>query len=150
MKRKRKPHAERRARKRQKTVQHVNNFPTKQLLLQYYPQVVSLRHYLASKLSLSSKKRQKRLLHYGQLSDTEDSLAKLLDTTIVGSFHGAKLAETTSIEKDITLFTQQLSESTATITPTQGAFNQSEVGSIFDALTVILYPLLSHSAHPSS
>ena len=139
MKRKRKPHAEVRANKRHKA-KYINSFPTKPLLLQYYPHVLTLRHYLASKLSKSSKKRQKRLLHYGNANDADQRLVTLLDKTIIGSFGGAELVEAVSIDKDLTVFTQQLSESSATITPTQGALEQSEVGSITVTLPFLACP----------
>ena len=53
---------------------------------------------------------------------------KLLDETVVGSFGKGEDVEIETIERDITVFTQQLSDSTTTISPTQGALKQAEVG----------------------
>lgn len=133
MKRKRKNHRDQRVDKRQKVDHHVNGQPTWALLRYYYPKVLTLRYYLVSTLS-KSKKRQRKVLHYGLDSDrsaTTDSdatVAKLLDSTVIGSPNQTEVPDLESIDKDITLFTQQLSESTATISPTQGALKQSEVG----------------------
>ena len=131
---KRKRRGDHRVEKRQKIIENVSGHPTKPLLLQYYPEVLTLRQYLVSRLARSSKKRQRKLLQYGIDRDrnvhtvADSSVVKLLDTTIVGTFKHSEINNVESIEKDITIFTQQLSGSTATITPTQGAFKQSEVG----------------------
>ncbi|KAF2766008.1 hypothetical protein EJ03DRAFT_391235, partial [Teratosphaeria nubilosa] len=105
---------------------------TAPLLRQYYPNVTTLRQYLASRLSKASRKRRKRLLRLsGQDSqDSEpgdDALAKLLDTTLVGAFNHVGEAVDETIARDISIFTQQISDSTTEISPTQGALKQSEI-----------------------
>lgn len=57
------------------------------LLAQYYPQVLSLREYLLSKLPSSSKVRHNKILSVGRRPDSKESeqkLAKYLDQTLVG------------------------------------------------------------------
>lgn len=134
MKRKRRSQSEENAQKARKIQGSSHEHPTVLLLRQYYPKVLSLRHYLASKASKSSKKLQKRLLSYdvdcgaSHTSPCVSSLAHLLDNTFVGSFERALKSDDEDIDRDISVFTQQLSESTSTVTPTQGALKQSEVG----------------------
>ena len=142
MKRKRKNHVDRRADKRPKLEPTASPNLTWPLLRQYYPEVSTLRTYLAGRLS-KSKKRRRRLLRYGLDGNDRESnttLVALLDETIVGSFieEGKKDFET--FEHDLTIFTQHLSGSTAVISPTQGALIQSEVGTILS-----LYTTESHS-----
>lgn len=60
--------------------------------------------------------------------EVDDALVRLLDETIVGTFSSTETVELDAIERDITVFTQQLSDSTTAISPTQGALKQSEVG----------------------
>ena len=110
-----------------------NGHPTCPLLQHYYPKVLTLRQYLLGALS-QSKKRQRRLLHYGldsgksQTDESHSALTALLDNVIIGASSQAKVCDPDSIDRDITLFTQQLSDSTATISPTQAALKQTEVG----------------------
>jgi telomerase reverse transcriptase len=132
MKRKRKSHSDRRETKRRKNATEVKDSPTWPLLRQYYPQVVPLRQHLASKLS---GKRRKKALQYGLSASNaaeaqpDSSLADLLDNVVVGSFKHVETSNIDLFDKDLTVFTQQLSNSTAaTISPTQGALNQAEVG----------------------
>ena len=134
MKRKRKSHSDQRAAKRHKTEDGPKEGPTWPLLRQYYPEVLTLRNYLASKLCNVSRNSRKKILRYG-IKEFEDSNApfdpavtQLLDTTVVGSFKRVDVPELDeTIEKDILVFTQQVSESSASISPTLGAFKQSEV-----------------------
>ena len=103
------------------------------LLQQYYANISSLRQYLVSKLPKTSKKRRRRLLHYGSGSadDTPTAdlrVASLLDGVIVGSFKWIQREPSEDVLSEISVFTQQLTESTVVISPTQGAFKQSEVG----------------------
>ena len=131
MKRKRKTTSDQGALKRQRIDNVSKESPTCALLRQYYPRVCTLRLYLASRLP---KSRRKKVLHYGTkinaVSNTsiDVSLVQLLDSVVVGSFDQAEVSEVESIEQDVTVFTQQLSESSTTITPTQGALKQCEVG----------------------
>ncbi|KAK5164075.1 Telomerase reverse transcriptase [Saxophila tyrrhenica] len=127
MKRKRKTQRDAREGKRQKLVHGSTQPPAWTLLRQYYPTVLTLRRYLASRLP---KNRRKRVLHYGRgndnNADADVHVVGLLDSVTVGTFnHSPKNDE--DLEKDITVFTQQVSESSATIGPTQGALKQSEI-----------------------
>ncbi|KAK3075702.1 Telomerase reverse transcriptase [Teratosphaeriaceae sp. CCFEE 6253] len=132
MKRKRTTRAAERAAKRLKveaTSLTSPTSPTAALLRQYYPHVLSLRGYLASRLSKCSKKRYKAVLRYGEAGHdvvADDSVVDLLDHTLVGFFGHGSIVNLESIDHDITLFTQQLSEANTTLSPTQGAFQQSE------------------------
>ncbi|KAH9844449.1 Telomerase ribonucleoprotein complex - RNA binding domain [Teratosphaeria destructans] len=98
------------------------------LLRQYYPNVTTLRQYLASRLSKTSRKRRKRLLRSSSQGSQKsepglDALAKLLDTTLVGAFNHVSEAVDETIDRDITIFTQQISDSTTDIS----ALKQSEI-----------------------
>lgn len=145
MKRKRKSASAGAPNKKLKLDHAASSAATLPLLRQYYPQVLTLRHYLAIKLSKASKKRRRRVLQYGlrpQGSGDESAdpdVTRLLDTTVVGLFNENKVTELESIDRDITVFTQQLSDSTTSISPTQGALKQSEVG------TPALPPLVLYS-----
>ena len=153
MKRKRKSHRDQRVAKRQKTKSDVNEEATWPLLRQYYPEVLTLRHYLVSRLS-KSKKRRRILLHYGlgddQVSEAnvDASVVALLDTTIVGDFKPGKRNDIGTIDNDITVFTQALSDSPAPVSPTQGVLKQPEVGSISPSPsylhTVLIRPAVEH------
>lgn len=140
MKRKRKTQRAGRADKRPKTDPQIPGGPTSLLLRFYYPNVLTLRQYLVSTLS-KSKKRRKKLFRYG-LDDGDGTAAgfdanvvKLLDSIVIGTSNPAELDDWKSIEQDITVFTQQRSEATATISPTQGALKQSEVRFPYEAVT---------------
>ena len=134
MKRKRKNRSDQREAKRRKRDAVSADPPTWLLLRQYYRQVVTLRQYLASRLS---SKRRKKVLQYGldSANATEDgsdpSVAALLDNIVVGSFKHVETSSIDPFDKDLTLFTQQLSNSTAATNQTQVALNQSEVGRHF-------------------
>jgi len=132
MKRKRKARRDERVEKRQKTDRDIVEPPTWLLLRQYYTKVLTLRQYLVRALS-GSKKRQRKLLHYGKFTDkrsaslVDPSVIHLLDSVVVGAAEETEPVDDESIDKDITLFTQQLSESSLEISATQGAFKQHEV-----------------------
>lgn len=131
MKRKRAAKHDQRAAKIPKLGRSDDLHPTATLLRQYYPQLVTLRQYLASKLST---KRRRRLLQYGgagQGSNCEcvADVTRLLDSVLVGTFNEVGAVDIDGVDRDITIFTQQLSGSTANeISTTQGALKQSEVG----------------------
>ncbi|KAK5122386.1 hypothetical protein LTR85_003970 [Meristemomyces frigidus] len=132
MKRKRKSSSAGEANKKPKLDRAASSEATLPLLRQYYPQVLTLRHYFATRLSKASKKRRRRVLQYGlsQQGNAHESVdpavTRLLDTTIVCTFNQLNVTDLESIDTDITVFTQQLSDSTTTISPTQGALKQSE------------------------
>ena len=134
MKRKRKSHRDERAAKRRKADHTLNERPTWPLLRQYYSEVLTLRQYLVSELSISSKKRRRKVAHYGLdapeglETGTDVSVVRLLDSVVVGTFNRTGIRDVDTIDKDITIFTQQLSDSNATVSATQGALKQSEVG----------------------
>jgi hypothetical protein len=101
------------------------------LLKQHYATVSTLRQYLAARLGKTSKRRRRDLLHYGRdspaITEFDSDLVSLLDNVTVGTVrHDDDIED--AIDKDITIFTQQVAESTADITPTQGALKQTEVG----------------------
>lgn len=135
MKRKRKITRDARVDKRQKTDAPLNSQPTWPLLRHYYPEVTTLRHYLVLKLS-GSKKRQRNLLHYGRSNRVSSStvhdqaVTKLLDEIVIGTAEKLESIDAESLEEDITIFTQQLSRSECTISPTQGSLSQAEVGRV--------------------
>lgn len=105
---------------------------TSSLLRVYYPHVTTLRHYLASKLS---KHGRKRILQYGVSQGGTDvagmpdpAVADLLDSVLVGSFRHPSDIQNEGIDKEITVFTQRLSEHTPNNSLMQEALKQSEVG----------------------
>ncbi|OQO08842.1 hypothetical protein B0A48_05732 [Cryoendolithus antarcticus] len=114
-------------------VSHDPNYPTKPLLAQYYSEVHSLRTCLVSRLPKSSKKRRRRLLQYGRdnapssasIFDTE--LASLLDTTIVGTSEQVAVATLADVENEISVFTQQLTETDISVLSNTGSLQQSEI-----------------------
>lgn len=141
-KRKRKTHDDGCEAKRQRLRGGDEVHPATSLLRQYYPQVSTLRQYLASQLSKGSKKRRKKVLHYGLCVDGTDDpsleVVGLLDTTLVGSPATCVLTDAESLEQDLSVFTQQLETSTISVGPSQGAFKQSEVGDCAVAFLVCL------------
>lgn len=132
MKRKRKSNSDDREAKRRKNETELKDPPTWPLLRQYYPQVLTLRQHLASKLS---NKRRRKVLQYGHNardvpdSDADTAVATLLDNTVVGCHKGPIPSKDEPFDRDLTVFTQQLSNSTAARSSTQLALNQSEVSS---------------------
>ncbi|KAM3414559.1 Telomerase reverse transcriptase [Cercospora zeina] len=126
MKRKRASRAGQRANKKQKLLAQSAERPSHALLEQYYPEVVTLRQYLASRLP---KKRRRILQHYGRDVDGEkdDALAHLLDTTLVGSFKHVQVDDSSFVDDDISLFTQQISETSTAPSSTPGKLKQPEI-----------------------
>ncbi|KAK4546134.1 hypothetical protein LTR36_002271 [Oleoguttula mirabilis] len=134
MKRKRKCSSAADANKKLKLDHADTSGATLPLLRQYYPRVLTLRHYFLTRLSKASKKRRRRVLHYGLQQQgpgevsVDPAVTRLLDATIVGTFNQVDVSDLESIDRDITVFTQQVSDdSTTTISPTQGALKQSEI-----------------------
>ncbi|KXT00977.1 hypothetical protein AC578_8192 [Pseudocercospora eumusae] len=126
MKRKRQSRQAQRANKRVKTEDGSSRRPTNALLQQYYPEVVTLRQYLASRLS---KKRRRRLQQYGRDITTPGvtAVSHLLDSVLVGAFKHVQLDESSFLDEDITIFTQQVSDADASLHLTPGHFKQSEI-----------------------
>ncbi|PIA90296.1 Telomerase reverse transcriptase [Cercospora beticola] len=126
MKRKRPSRTAQRANKKQKLLAQLTERPSHALLEQYYPQVVTLRQYLASRLP---KKRRRKLQHYGRDATAKDDspLLDLLDTTLVGSFKHVQVDDSSFVDDDISLFTQQISENGTAPSLTPGKLKQPEI-----------------------
>ncbi|WPH03795.1 Hypothetical protein R9X50_00667800 [Acrodontium crateriforme] len=105
--------------------------PSYALLRQYYPEVLTLRNYLVSRLPKTAKRRRRRIrqygLHCGSESPSEDGVVDLLDKTLVGSFASVSSDTDDSIEKDLTIFTQHLNDVSVSTLNTQCVPNQSEI-----------------------
>ena len=123
MKRKRPNRDAARAGKRRKTGDVATDRPSYPLLRKYYPEVVTLRQYLASRLP---KKRRRRLQQYGK--DGDQTVCQLLDKTVIGAFQHINVEDSSVVDDDISTFTQQLTNADSSITLTPGEFKQSEVG----------------------
>jgi telomerase reverse transcriptase len=101
------------------------------VLAQFYPQVLSLREYLLSKLPANSKIRRKKILLVGKKPDAGDAdrkLSSFLDATLVGV---SKCKELPLEErwKQWTTFSQRPEDSTVSADRSGlGAYSQSEVG----------------------
>jgi telomerase reverse transcriptase len=101
------------------------------VLAQFYPQVLSLREYLLSKLPANSKIRRKKILLVGKKPDAGDADRKLsafLDATLVGV---SKCKELPLEErwKQWTTFSQKPEDSTVSADRSGlGVYSQSEVG----------------------
>lgn len=100
------------------------------LLDHYYHQVHTLRRYLVSRLPKTSKKRRRRLLHFGTEPDHDRDIAALLDAVLVGTTKHVSINDLdTTLDNDISVFTQQLSDSDITLSSSPGRLKQAEVGS---------------------
>lgn len=133
MKRKRKTTANC-ANKQPKLAHHVGAATaTLPLLRHYYPEVLSLRQYLASRGHGTSRKRRRNILQYGNTDGLANhcqvdlALVHLLDTTLIGLPKVVRPVAVEDVDRDITIFTQQINDSTTSINATQGALKQEEV-----------------------
>lgn len=147
-KRKRKSHNACSSVKRQRTGEYKHP-PIVPLLQQYYHEVHSLRAYLVSHLPKSSKKRRRRLLHYGLQPAQDDSIlvdsgtVQLLDEIQVGtSRHVEDREELEQLDQEISVFTQQVSDTDISISPRARQLRQSEVGLIHCRLIHLFFILL--------
>ena len=102
--------------------------PMVPLLKQYYHEVLTLRHYLTSRLPKTSKKRRRRLMRYETEPDQDHAVTSMLDTILVGTTKYVSNEELDKLDNDITVFTQQLSDSDITIGASTGRLKQAEVG----------------------
>jgi hypothetical protein len=134
-KRKRQPRKANASVKRQRIGDNKQS-PIVPLLQQYYHEVHSLRSYLVSRLPKSSKKRRRRLLHYGLQPAQDESILvddgtlQLLDKIQVGaSKHIGIRGELEQLDEEISIFTQQVSETDVSVSPPTRQLRQSEVGS---------------------
>lgn len=145
-KRKRQSREAKASTKRQRTGDN-KQAPIVPLLKQYYHEVHSLRNYLVSRLPRSSKKRRRRLLHYGLQSAQDESIlvddatARLLDEIQVGtSKHVGNREELEQLDEEISVFTQQVSETDISVSPRTRQLRQSEVGLLcFVSLLILHY-----------
>lgn len=118
------------------------------LLSLYYPQVLTLRNYLLSRLPLFSKSRRRRVTsagtHYQTSADvaaSEDpsnthrleddrALAKLLDATLVGRPDGQSPDQDDSRVRELATFSQKVT-STIGSSAGSGTRSQSEACTLF-------------------
>jgi telomerase reverse transcriptase len=133
MKRKRKSSNARGSTKRQRTAGDQQP-PITPLLEQYYDGVHSLRTYLVSRLPKTAKKRRRRLIRYG-LQPAQDesilverSVVELLDSILVGTGKNIPLQDLDQLDADLSAWTQQVSETDISVSPSTGRLRQSEVG----------------------
>lgn len=150
MKRKRETHECHRARKEAKrdTRSPLSRPPDESLLNLYYARVQSLRDYLLARLSSASKRRRRRIAQYGagtQAIGDDGRLAELLDRTLIGSFNTAKHTTSISLQQDLTMFSQQLDDSTASTVLSQGLVSLSEVSLGLAKVGVLLSPTIDSS-----
>jgi len=119
------------------------------VLARLYPDVLSLRHYLLSRLPASSKSRRRKLSQLGHQHLRDEGtapraddleLGELLDTTLVGALPtiAAEKREEAAKERDrdIESFSQQLPLTTSASTFKAGYFLQSEVSRSHSCCTV--------------
>ena len=97
--------------------------PRHPVLQQFYPEVLTLRAYVLSKLK-DKPQRQRRLLDH-----VDSTFSQFLDSTVVGSgLPDAKpVSQQTRLQEFIS-FSQKLSGSTAESTDSVVASSQNEVG----------------------
>jgi telomerase reverse transcriptase len=110
------------------------------LLAQFYPQVLSLREFLISKLPPSSKVRRKKILSVGKRPDSEvdQKLCKHLDQTLVGVSKHKGVSQEERWQQ-WTTFSQKADDSISFANLTGvGIFSQSEVGTFIHVLIAIV------------
>ncbi|XMA14564.1 hypothetical protein WAI453_007355 [Rhynchosporium graminicola] len=116
--------------KRQKTSSNSATIVRDSLLARYYPQILSLKDYLLSKLPKSSKIRRKKIASVGKKpgdKKTDQELAQFLDETLVGV---SKFKEVTHEErwKQWTTFSQRPDDSVSFANLSGvGTFSQTEI-----------------------
>lgn len=111
------------------------------LLSFYYPQVLTLRHYILSRLPLSSKTRRRRVASVGthhqtsadvaaskdqsntQKLEDDHALAKLLDATLVGRPDGQSPARDDCRARELATFSQKV---TSTVGSSAGSGTRSQ------------------------
>ncbi|KAF2630853.1 hypothetical protein BU25DRAFT_249279 [Macroventuria anomochaeta] len=110
------------------------------VLQRFYPRLLTLRHYLMSVLPKSSKNRRRKLARLGRPMATKKAtsicepnmkLGQLLDSTVIGEHRTTEINDeeqpTKECNKDIEIFTQQLSPAITGATFKPGYFLQSEI-----------------------
>lgn len=100
------------------------------VLARYYPQVLTLREYLLSKLPPASKIRRKKIRSVGRnaAAKEEDALAKHLDQTLVGVLKYKEISQEERLQQWST-FSQRVDTSDSNVENTSviAAFSQVEV-----------------------
>ena len=149
-KRKRRVHGTEGGQKRQRVTGALNGKDpaVKQAVLsQYYPQVVSLREYLISKLPASSKIRRKKILSVGrrpqsQSGDAESDrkLSEFLDQTLIGVPKDIDVSQDERWRQRTT-FSQTADDSVSTLANPSGTgvFSQTEVSRTFIYLSDVFF-----------
>lgn len=130
--------------------------PDHPVLRRLYPHVLSLRHYLLSRLPNSSRARRRRLSqlglsispeHASSTPEIDADLACLLDSTLVGHFQlpGPLDSDQAAqdLKRDIEAFTQQRSQGTSIGSLQPGNVLQSEVcgGAVHSHATYAAIPI---------
>jgi telomerase reverse transcriptase len=128
--------------KRQKTSEPANSKDSvvkEALLAQFYPQVLSLRQFLISKLPPTSKVRRKKIFSVGKKPDSEadQKLSKFLDQTLIGVSKHKGVSQEERWQQ-WTTFSQKADDSISFANVTGvGIFSQSEVGTFIYILILI-------------
>jgi hypothetical protein len=137
--------------KRQKTTTSCNwNVSGKQplvqhaVLAQYYPQVLSLREYLLSKLPPTSKTRRKKISSVGKKArpnaQNDEVFATFLDRTLIGVRSNKDVPQQERLQQ-WTSFTQHVDTSDSGFANLSGVgiYSQSEVRTYGDSIFFLMY-----------
>lgn len=106
------------------------DYPTHPVISQYYREVLTLRQYLLRQLPGSSKLRRRRIASLGVSKATDphdESLAGLLDSTLIGVLKQSSPKDDSDRRRDYLAFTQSQSRSILESTDTGPNSPQSEV-----------------------
>jgi telomerase reverse transcriptase len=120
-----------------KTIASRDSVVKQALLSQFYPEVLTLREYLLSRLPTTSKIRRKKVLYVGTLKDSESCansrLSTFLDRTLVGATK-PKDAKREDRWRHWAAFSQRVDDSISTLIDLNsiGKFSQSDVGSVVE------------------
>lgn len=137
-------------------VDHAVDHPVLRCL---YPEVLTLRHYVLSRLPGTSKNRRRKISQLGRaegqsVDGVDSELARLLDSALVGAnrIPTAASREETIVarDRDIISFSQQLTDCATGSTFTPGYFQQGEVRplKISNSRSHTQCPCLSAHVHP--
>ena len=121
--------------KRQKTYSNNALVVKDSLLAKYYPQVLTLREYLLSKLPKTSKVRRKKIISVGKKSNdkqTEQELSRFLDQTLIGVSNFKEASQDERWEQWST-FSQKQDDSVVSFANLSGVgtYSQTEVCLLF-------------------
>lgn len=122
------------------------------LLAQFYPQAVSLREYLLSKLPTTSKIRRKKIVNFGRKQNLDNrknngALSDFLDHTLIGVLKCHEVSPQERVQQ-WTSFSQRVDTSDTTFANLSGTGNSSlsEV-SVYSSLRI---GMISYSAETSA